>query len=158
MDELKVLILTEINQTNKGQTFCDSTSMRYPNESNPKPEKAKSDPQELKRIHVSWTPLSIPWGKWLPMTSPKPNIQIIRSHIQSNECRHKFTIYTNSLKFLNRQKAKLYLWCLSFAISFAYRYFVSVVPQFCLWNLTTTKNTKVYPKKDIKHITWTLKS
>ena len=43
---LMVIILSEINQTNKGQTFCDSTSMRYPNKSNPKPEKAKSDPQE----------------------------------------------------------------------------------------------------------------
>ena len=50
---LTVIILSEINQTNKGQTFCDSTSMRYPNKSNPKPEKAKGDPQESKRIHVS---------------------------------------------------------------------------------------------------------
>ena len=31
---LMVIILSEINQTKKGQTFCDSTSMRYPNKSN----------------------------------------------------------------------------------------------------------------------------
>ena len=44
--KLMVIILSEINQTKKQQMFCDSTSMRYPNKSNPKPEKSKSDPQE----------------------------------------------------------------------------------------------------------------
>ena len=114
--KLMVIILSEINQTNKGQTFCDSTSMRYPNKSNPKPEKAKSDPQESKRIHVAWTPLSIPWGNWLPMTSLKPIIQITGSHIQSNECRHKFTIYTNLTQTSQQTKGKT----------------VSMVPQLCL--------------------------
>ena len=113
---LMVIILSEINQTNKGQTFCDSTSMRYPNKSNPKPEKAKSDPQESKRIHVSWTPPSIPWGNRLPMISPKPIIQIIGSHIQSNECRHKFTIYTSLTQTSQQTKGKT----------------VSMVPQLCL--------------------------
>ena len=56
---LMVIIVSEINQTKKGQTFCDSTSMRYPNKSNPKPEKAESDSQGLKRVHVSWTPVSL---------------------------------------------------------------------------------------------------
>ena len=46
-------ILSEINQTKKGETFCDSTSMRYLNKSNPKPEKAESDSQGLKTVHVS---------------------------------------------------------------------------------------------------------
>ena len=59
---LMVIILSEINQTKKGQTFCDSTSMRYPNKSNPKPERAESDSQGSKRVHVSWTPPSFPWG------------------------------------------------------------------------------------------------
>lgn len=44
---LMVIILSEINQTKKGQTFCDSTSMRYPNKSNPKPEKAESDQRQF---------------------------------------------------------------------------------------------------------------
>ena len=56
---LTVIIVSEINQTKKGQTFCDSTSMRYPNKSNPKPEKAESDSQGSKRVHVSWTPVSL---------------------------------------------------------------------------------------------------
>ena len=59
---LMVIIVSEINQTKKGQTFCDSTSMRYPNKSNPKPEKAVSDAQGEKTVHVSWNPLSFPWG------------------------------------------------------------------------------------------------
>ena len=59
---LMVIILSEINQNKKGQTFCDSTSMRYPNKSNPKPEKAVSDAQGEKTVHVSWTPPSFPWG------------------------------------------------------------------------------------------------
>ena len=42
-----VIIVSEINQTKKGQTFCDSTSMRYPNKSNPKPEKAESDQRQF---------------------------------------------------------------------------------------------------------------
>ena len=54
-----VIIVSEINQTKKGQTFCDSTSMRYPNKSNPKPEKAESDSQGSNRVHVSWTPVSL---------------------------------------------------------------------------------------------------
>ena len=78
---LMVITLSEINQTKKGQTFCDSTSMRYPNKSNRKPEKAESDSQGSKTVHVSWNPPSFPWGNWLPMTSPKPIIQIIGSHI-----------------------------------------------------------------------------
>ena len=56
---LTVIIVSEINQTKKGQTFCDSTSMRYPNKSNPKPEKAESDSQGSKRVHVSRTPVSL---------------------------------------------------------------------------------------------------
>ena len=56
---LMVIIVSEINQTKKGQTFCDSTSMRYPNKSNPKAEKAESDSQGSKRVHVSWTPVSL---------------------------------------------------------------------------------------------------
>ena len=56
---LMIIILSEINQTKKGQTFCDSTSIRYPNKSNPKPEEAESDSQGLKRVHVSWTPVSL---------------------------------------------------------------------------------------------------
>ena len=60
--KLMVIILSEINLTKKQQMFCDSTSMRYPNKSNPKPEKAESDPQGSKRVHVSWTPPSFPWG------------------------------------------------------------------------------------------------
>ena len=56
---LMVIILSEINQNKRGQTFCDSTSMRYPNKSNPKPEEAESDSQGLKRVHVSWTPVSL---------------------------------------------------------------------------------------------------
>ena len=58
---LMIIILSEINQTKKGQTFCDSTSMRYPNKSNSKPEKAESDSQGWKTVHVSWNPLSFPW-------------------------------------------------------------------------------------------------
>lgn len=51
---LRVIILSEIHQTKKGQTFCDSASMRYPNKSNPKPEKAESDSQGTNTVHVSW--------------------------------------------------------------------------------------------------------
>ena len=58
---IMVIILSEINQTKKGQTFCDSTSMRYPNKSNPKPEEAESDSQGSKTVHFSWTPPSFPW-------------------------------------------------------------------------------------------------
>ena len=50
---LMVITLSEINQTKKGQTFCDPTSMRYPNKSNPKPEKAESESQGSKTVHVS---------------------------------------------------------------------------------------------------------
>lgn len=60
--KLTVIILSEINQTKKQQTFCDSTSMRYPNKSNPSPEEAESDSQGWKTVHVSWTPPSFPWG------------------------------------------------------------------------------------------------
>ena len=59
---LMMIILSEINQAKKGQTFCDSTSMRYPNKSNPKPEEAESDSQGLKTVHVSRNPPSFPWG------------------------------------------------------------------------------------------------
>ena len=110
---LMVIILSEINQTKKGQTFCDSTSMRYPNKSNPKPEEAESDSQGLKTVHVSRNP---PRGNWLPVTSPKPIIQIIGIHIQSNECRHNFTIYTNLTQTSQQTKGKT----------------VSMVPQLCL--------------------------
>ena len=113
---LMMIILSEINQAKKGQTFCDSTSMRYPNKSKPKPEKAVSDAQGEKTVHVSWNPLSFPWGNWLPMTSPKPIIQIIGSHIQSNECRHNFIIYTNLTQTSPQTKGKT----------------VSMVPQLCL--------------------------
>ena len=51
--KLMVIILSEINLTKKQQMFCDSTSMRYPNKSNPKPEKAESDSQGSKTVHVS---------------------------------------------------------------------------------------------------------
>ena len=47
---LMVIILSEINQTKKGETFCDSTSMRYPNKSNPKPEKQKIIPRDQRQI------------------------------------------------------------------------------------------------------------
>ncbi len=33
---LEVIMLSETSQTRKGQTFYDSTSMRYPDKSNPK--------------------------------------------------------------------------------------------------------------------------
>ena len=56
---LMVIILSEINQTKIGETFCDSTSMTYPNKSNPKPEKAESDSHGSKTVHVSWTPVSL---------------------------------------------------------------------------------------------------
>ena len=59
---LMVIILSEINQTKKGEMFCDSTSMRYPNKSNPKPEEAESDYQGSKTVHVSQNPPSFPWG------------------------------------------------------------------------------------------------
>ena len=113
---LMVIILSEINQAKKGQTFCNSTRMRYPNKSNPKPEEAESDSQGSKTFHVSWNPPSFPWGKWLPVTSPKPIIQIIGSNIQSNECRHNFTIYTNLTQTSQQTKSKT----------------VSMVPKFCL--------------------------
>ena len=109
-------ILSEINQTKKGETFCDSTSMRYLNKSNPKPEKAESDSQGSKTVHVSWNLPSFPWGKWLPMTSPKPIIQIIGRYIQSNECRHNFTINTNLTQTSQQTKGKT----------------VSMVSQLCL--------------------------
>ena len=54
-----VIILSEINQAKKGQTFCNSTRMRYPNKSNPKPEEAESDSQGLKMVHASWNPPSL---------------------------------------------------------------------------------------------------
>ena len=60
---LTIIILSEINQTRKQQTLRDSTSMRYPNKSNPKPEEAESDSQGSKTFHVSWNPPSFPWGK-----------------------------------------------------------------------------------------------
>ena len=113
---LMVIILSEINQTKKGEMFCDSTSMRYPNKSNPKPEEAESDYQGSKTVHVSQNPPSFPWGNWLLMTSPKPIIQIIGSHIQSNECRHNFTMYTNLTQTSQQTKGKI----------------VSMVPQLCL--------------------------
>ena len=59
---LTVIILSEINQTKKGQMFCDSTSMRYPNKTNPKPKEAESDSQGSKTVHVSWNPPSFSWG------------------------------------------------------------------------------------------------
>ena len=59
---LMVIILSEINQTKKGQMFCDSTSMRYPNKTNPKPKEAESDCQGSKTVHVSWNLPSFPWG------------------------------------------------------------------------------------------------
>ena len=119
---LMVIILSEINQTKKGEMFCDSTSLRYPNKSNPKPEEAESDYQGSKTVHVSQNPPSFPWGNWLLMTSPK----IIGSHIQSNECRHNFIMYTNLTQTSQQTKGKivsmvpqlclkLYLQCLSFA-------------------------------------------
>ena len=88
---LMVIILSEINQTKIGETFCDSTSMKYPNKSSPKPEEAESDSQGWKTVHVSQNLPSFPWGNSLLMTSPK----IIGSHIQSNECRRNFIMYTN---------------------------------------------------------------
>ena len=113
---LMVIILSEINQTKKGETFRDSTSMKYPNKSSPKPEEAESDSQGSKTVHVSQNPPSFPWGNWLLMTSPKPIIQIIGSHIQSNECRHNFTMYTNLTQTSQQRKGKI----------------VSMVPQLCL--------------------------
>ena len=50
------------------------------------------------------------------MTSPKPIIQIIGSHIQSNECRYNFTMYTNLTQMSQQTKGKI----------------VSMVPQLCL--------------------------
>ena len=129
--------------------------MRYPNKSNPKPEEAESDPQGSKMVHASWNPPSFPWGNWLPVTSAKPIIQIIGSHIQSNERRHHFTIYTNLTRTSQQTKGKT----------------VSLVPQLCLqlylqylrfayeiWPNQTKPNTKVYPKRDIKFTPCTLKN
>ena len=113
--KLMVIILSEINKTTKGQMFCDSTSMRYPKKSNPTPEKAESDSQGLKTFHVSLNPTSFPWGNWLSITSPKPILQIIGSHILSNECRHSFTTDTNLTQTSHQKKWQNYLWYLSFA-------------------------------------------
>jgi hypothetical protein len=99
---LMVIILSEINQTKKGETFCDSTG--------------QIQSQGLKTVHVSQNLPSFPWGKWLLMTSPKPIIQITGSHIQSNECRHNFTMYTNLTQTSQQTKGKI----------------VSMVPQLCL--------------------------
>ena len=108
---LMVIILSEINQTKKGETFCDSTSMKYPNKSSPKPEEAESDSQGWKTVHVSQNLPSFPWGNSLLMTSPK----IIGSHIQSNECRHNFIMYTNLTQTSQQIKGKI----------------VSMIPQLC---------------------------
>ena len=55
---LMVIRLSEINQTKKRQTFCDSAHMRYPNKSNLS-EIAESDSDRSKRVHVSWTSVSL---------------------------------------------------------------------------------------------------
>ena len=47
---LMVIILREINQTKIGETFCDSTSMTYPNKSSPKPEKQKVIPRDPRQF------------------------------------------------------------------------------------------------------------
>ena len=47
---LMVIILREINQTKKGETFRDSTSMKYPNKSSPKPEKQKVIPRDRRQF------------------------------------------------------------------------------------------------------------
>ena len=62
MWNFRVIILSNIIQTKPGQTFCYSTSTRYPNKSNQKPEKAESDSQGLKTVHVSRNPPSFPLG------------------------------------------------------------------------------------------------
>ena len=59
---LMMIILSEINQTKKGETFCDSTSMRYPNKSNPKPEKQKIIPRDQRQIMFHRTH-PVPLGK-----------------------------------------------------------------------------------------------
>jgi hypothetical protein len=46
---LMVIILSEINQTKKGETFCDSTG--------------QIQSQGLKTVHVSQNLPSFPWGK-----------------------------------------------------------------------------------------------
>ena len=63
---LMVIILSEINQTKKGETFCDSTSMRYPNKSNPKPEEAERFPG-IEDSSCFTEPAQFPLGK---LTSP----------------------------------------------------------------------------------------
>ena len=78
--------------------------------------KTESNSQGSKTVHVSQNPPSFPWGNWLLMTSPNPIIQIIGSHIQSNECRHNFTMYTNLTQTSQQTKGKI----------------VSMVPQLCL--------------------------
>lgn len=107
---LMVIILSEINQTKKRRNVL------WLHWSNPKPEESESDYQGLKTVHVSQNLPSFPWGKWLLMTSPKPIIQITGSHIQSNECRHNFTMYTNLTQTSQQTKGKI----------------VSMVPQLCL--------------------------
>ena len=47
---LMVIILSEINQTKIGETFCDSTSMTYPNKSSPKPEEQKGIPRDRRQF------------------------------------------------------------------------------------------------------------
>ena len=47
---LMVIILSEINQTKKGEMFRDSTSMKYPNKSSPKPEEQKVIPRDRRQF------------------------------------------------------------------------------------------------------------
>lgn len=59
-----------------------------------------------------------------------------------------------SLKLLNRQKAKLYLWYLSFAYNGIY----STLGLLMKFNQTKPNQTLKSPKKDIKFIPCTLKN
>ena len=102
---LIVIMLSETNQTKKGQTFRDSASMIV--ESTQSKSSSKTE-QGLKRADVSWTQFHL--GK-LTSHDISKTCYINNWKPYAIEWKWKETVQftPNSLKLLNRQNAKLYL-------------------------------------------------